>query len=174
MGRIHDCKRQLLHAQQDLLRGGGHPHMRRRDIGASRSGRGFNSGRSRAAAGPTGTTDRVSRRRNRRCSSARRLSARSARGWVGPASPRRQQALLLLSRRCVAEQTRILFRCGLVAAGAFTPTGGAAACRTTAGVLSALAPTMDVAHTGGITIADNTIHIGVTGRLTAQSETNHL
>ena len=31
-GRTHDCKRRLPHAQQNLLRGGGHPHMRRRDL----------------------------------------------------------------------------------------------------------------------------------------------
>ena len=31
-GRTHDCKRHLHHAPHDLLHGGGHPHMRRRDF----------------------------------------------------------------------------------------------------------------------------------------------
>ena len=31
-GRTHDCKRRLHLADQNLLQGGGHPHMRRRDI----------------------------------------------------------------------------------------------------------------------------------------------
>ena len=31
-GRTHDCKRHLHHAPHDLLRGGGHPHMKRRDL----------------------------------------------------------------------------------------------------------------------------------------------
>src|SRR5262245_35775392 len=31
-GRTHDCKRHLHHAQQNLLRGGGHPHMNRRQL----------------------------------------------------------------------------------------------------------------------------------------------
>jgi len=31
-GRTHDCKRHLHHAPHDLLQGGGHPHMNRRDV----------------------------------------------------------------------------------------------------------------------------------------------
>ena len=31
-GRTHDCKRHLHHAQHDLLHGGGHPHMNRREL----------------------------------------------------------------------------------------------------------------------------------------------
>src|SRR5205814_2200426 len=37
-GRTHDCKRHLYHAQQNLLHGGGHPHMRRRDLLAALAG----------------------------------------------------------------------------------------------------------------------------------------
>src|SRR6516165_10302338 len=31
-GRTHDCKRHLHHAPHDLLQGGGHPHMNRRNL----------------------------------------------------------------------------------------------------------------------------------------------
>ena len=50
----------------------------------------------------------------------------------------------------------------MVAAGAFTLIRGAAACRTTAGGIIGIGPTMDIVRTGGIPMAADTIHIGVT------------